>query len=103
MAGDEDPKTDELLTELVITLKEPIGAITALNMREPTADEVDRFMVKQAKTPNGLGAMYYFIAIVAGVPEEVVRKMKQSQVKEAMRFLVPFTDLADVFPKTGET
>ena len=98
----ETESTPEVLLELTIILSKPVNGVEKLELREPTADEIDRYMLKQGKTPHGLAAMYYFISIVAGVPEATVRGIGATKVKEAMRFLLPFTDLEDVFPKTGE-
>ena len=111
-ANPEASVATEIELEKTIPLRKPVTlgkdkdpaqlTYTELKLREPTADEVDKFIIKQGSSP-GLSAMYYLIATVSGVPEPAIRKIGQLDIKEAMRFLLPFVSLDDVFQKTGET
>ena len=111
MEGEEQEGASAIELEKTITLRRPAKfgkdgdraqiVIDELKLREPTADEIDKFMIKQASTP-GLGAFYQLIAVVSGQPEALIRKVQILDIKEAIAFFVPFVNaLEGAFPAIG--
>jgi len=95
--------------EKTIVLRKPVRlgkdkdqqlVYSELTMREPTADEIDRFLGRN-DPGKPMSAMYFLISAVSGVPEPAVRKIGMLDIKEAMKFLIPFVSLDDIFPETG--
>jgi len=82
--------------EKILKLRKPISigkgddALTydSLNLREPTAGELDKAM--SASTNIGIGIM--LIHLVAGVPKLAVEKLCQRDFTEANEYLGGFTD-----------
>lgn len=85
----------------VITLPETIefagGKYSALTLHVPTLDELD---AATGRGPKELRVAKALIASGAGIPEQVAGKLPADVVKEAMTWLMSFTDDA---PATGES
>jgi hypothetical protein len=93
--------------ELDLEIDPPIEFLkkrfTTLHLEEPTALQMQRAEFEIAEASNMFTLRRYqikLVAEVAGVPREVVERMRISQVGEAFRFLEPYTPL---FRLTGTT
>jgi hypothetical protein len=102
---DEDKKDAaapvELPAEKTITLRKAItiggGAdqvkYDEITLREPTVDEIEKF-IKKLKGTNEIDAMRYFIALVSGMLPTVIGQMGARDWNEAQEFIQAF------FPKS---
>jgi len=87
----------ELPAEKTITLRKTItigaGAdqvvYAEITLREPTVDEIEKF-IKKLKGTNEIDAMKYFIALVSGVLPTVIGQMGARDWNEAQEFIQAF-------------
>lgn len=93
----------ELQDEKVLTLRKPLvtakGEVVALNLREPTAGELDKFTRAIAREGNVAGTLV-LIALVSGVDKPFLEKLGARDFNAASAYLGDFIDAS---PKTGET
>jgi hypothetical protein len=102
--NDFEEKSDqpvELPAEKTITLRKAITIGTGadqvkydeITLREPTVDEIEKF-IKKLKGTNEIDAMRYFIALVSGMLPTVIGQMGARDWNEAQEFIQAF------FPKS---
>jgi hypothetical protein len=101
---DENEKTQpvELPAEKTIALRKTItiggGAdqikYDEITLREPTVDEIEKF-IKKLKGTNEIDAMRYFVALVSGMLPTVIGQMGARDWNEAQEFIQAF------FPSSG--
>ncbi len=84
----------------VIRLRKPVKLgdeeFSSLTLREPTAGELERATTAE----RGITVTINLIAMVAGVPRQVVERISGRELKEAAAFLEGFTEDG---PTTGAT
>ncbi|CAE6811985.1 hypothetical protein R69746_05665 [Paraburkholderia aspalathi] len=92
----------ELPAEKTITLRKTItlgaGAdqikYDEITLREPTVDEIEKF-IKKLKGTNEIDAMRYFVALITGLLPTVIGQMGARDWNEAQEFIQAF------FPSSG--
>jgi hypothetical protein len=86
----EDTKT--------ITLKKSVEfnaeTFHELHLREPVADEIDKFS-KASEKDGAVSALLLLISLVTGIPKPAIGKIGARDMKAAERFLSSFLDEED--------
>lgn len=95
--------TAPLEDEKTIPLRKPIvtakGQVSELQLREPTASELDKFASASEKG-TGIGAMIALIALVSGIDRPFVEKIAARDLHACSEYLYPFMYASR---STGET
>lgn len=84
-----EEKTIKLRKPVKLGAGETETVYETLNLREPTAGELDKAM--SATTNIGIGIM--LIHLISGVPKAAVEKLSQRDFTEANEYLGGFTDV----------
>jgi hypothetical protein len=87
----ELPGDEDFGDELALPLAEPIEfekrTVTELTLSEPTGEAL-----QLADREEGWGEVCALVAFTAGVPVDLVRKMRQRDLQRARNFFVHFSD-----------
>ena len=93
----------ELQDEFSLTLRKPLataaGEVTSLQLREPTAGELDKF-TRAIAAKGDIGATLLLIALVTGIDQPLLEKLGARDFQAASDYLGSFMGAS---PKTGET